>query len=371
MEGYILGSRNIAEVEFKQKFKKLYGVRELTKFDQLFRNNFIQKKDFKNISSLGANAIRLPFNYRLIEVKPFSYSEQGFAYLDKALTWAEEYDLGIILDLHAACGAQNCDWHSDSNGEALLWEETKYQERTYALWESIADRFKDRSSLIGYDILNEPVLVKKSVNILKRFYQQIIKRIKKVDKVHLIFLEGNVWAQDIDFLKDLIDDNVCVSIHSYMPLDYVFNFSPYLRFPSKIGDVLCNKKTIYNYLEPYFRFSIENKVKIFVGEFGINWRGGFWGEIKYLESILSIFEKFNFGYTYWTYKSVANGIFPDGMYQYIPNSKYIKRGELISGWENYLTLWKKEKFKLGDFWQTRNFTPNTKVIAVLRKFFKK
>ena len=40
-------------------------------------------------------------------------------------------------------------------------------------------------------------------------------------------MEGDIWAQQIDFLKDLISDNIQISIHTYRPLDYTFNFEFY------------------------------------------------------------------------------------------------------------------------------------------------
>ena len=133
MEGYILGSPNIVEQTFKKRFLKENGPGALKEFERLFRDNFIREEDFKNISRMGANAIRVPFNFRLLEKSPFRYSSQGFSYLDKTLKWAQKYKLGVILDLHAAPGAQNCDWHGDSTGRALLWEDKRFQERTYAL----------------------------------------------------------------------------------------------------------------------------------------------------------------------------------------------------------------------------------------------
>jgi aryl-phospho-beta-D-glucosidase BglC (GH1 family) len=371
MEGYILGGRNIPESEFKNKFRKIYGKKELERFQMYFRDNFIQEIDFKIISSLGANCIRVPFNWRLLEKKPFCYDKKGFLYLEKVLRWASSYNLKVILDLHAAAGAQNCDWHSDSSGKAFLWEDKGYQERTYALWEAIVNHFKDKESLYGYDVLNEPVIKRKNINTLKKFYQNLIKRIKKIDKNHVIFLEGNLWAQEIDFLKDLIEENISVSIHTYQPLNYTFNFVPFYNFPGKIDGVFWDKRRIYRYLEPYFKFSLKNKVKIFVGEFGINWRGGWWGELKWLKAILEVFDEFNFDYTYWTYKAIANRIYPDGIYQYLPNSRYVNREGPLMGWESYLSLWKTDKKKIVKFWQTPNFTPNQSIINLLKKHFKK
>jgi aryl-phospho-beta-D-glucosidase BglC (GH1 family) len=371
MEGYILGGRNIPESQFKESLKTLYGEKPLKEFERLFRDNFIKEEDFKNISLMGANAIRVPFNYRLIENSPFSYCEEGFSYLEKAFSWAEKYNLGIILDLHAAPGAQNCDWHSDSNGSALFWEEEEYRNRAISLWEKVVDRFKNEPSLLGYDVLNEPVLGKKDTDILKQFYRQLIKHVRAIDRKNTIFLEGDIWAQRINFLEDLIEENICISIHVYLPLDFTFNFTPFGKFPGNIKGEPWDDKAVYRYLEPYFVFSLKNKVKIYVGEFGINWRGGHWGELDWLESVLNSFEQFGFDYTYWTYKAIASYVFPDGLYQYIPNCKYISREGPVYGWENYIPLWEKEKESIVDFWQTKNFTPNQNIISTLNRFFKK
>ncbi|MDD4182616.1 MAG: cellulase family glycosylhydrolase [Candidatus Omnitrophica bacterium] len=368
MEGYILGGRNIPESIFKQNFGKINGKAALSEFIRLFRDNFISEDDFKNISQMGANCIRLPFNYRLITKE---YPKNGLTYLKKALTWAHKYNLGVILDLHAAPGAQNCDWHSDSTGRALFWEKEKFRKETLNLWDELVSEFKDEPALIGFDIINEPVLGEKPVSLLAAFYKEAVKRIKTIDKKHTIFLEGSLWAQRIDFLKDLIEENVSISIHTYQPLDFTFNFEPFYKFPGKINNELWEKEKIRKYLEPYFLFSKNNKVPIFVGEFGVNWRGGFWGEINWLQDILETFEEFGFGYTYWTYKAVSGYVFPDGLYQYIQNSKYIMREGPIYGWENYITSFQKEKNKIADFWQTKNFIANDAIISKLKEFFKK
>ncbi|UCC95724.1 MAG: cellulase family glycosylhydrolase [Candidatus Omnitrophota bacterium] len=370
MEGYILGGRNLAESVFKEKFQKKYGKKALGNFVSLFRDNFIDEEDFKNISSMGAQCIRLPFNYSLLEKKPFSYSEQGFSYLKKVFGWARAYNIGVILDLHAAPGSQNCDWHSDSRGRALFWEKQRYRQRAILLWEAIASRFKTETALIGYDILNEPVLGRRSTDILKRFYRDVIRQIRSIDKKRLIFLEGDMWAQRIEFLKELVGTNICVSIHAYQPLNYTLNFSPFYKFPGEIDGLVWDKERIRRTLEPYFRFSSKHKVKIFVGEFGINWRGGCWGESQWLQDVLELFEEFNFSYTYWTYKAIANSVFPDGIYQYIHNSPYINREGPFFGWETYLGRWKNERRKIGEFWQTKNFVPNKKIIGILKKYFR-
>ena len=286
-------------------------------------------------------------------------------------SWAKKYRLKIILDLHAACGAQNCDWHADSTGQAYLWKKRNFQERTYQLWEVIAARYKDESALCGYDVLNEPVVNKTAISGLKNFYRTIIKRLQAIDKKHTIFIEGNLWAQRIDFLEDLLKNNVAVSIHTYQPLNFTFNFVPYLSYPGVIDGVSWNKTRLFHSLEPYYNFSRRNQVSIFVGEFGINYRCNSGGEIDYLNDILQVFKDYNFNYTYWTYKTIANFCLPSGVYQYLPDTPYVHRQGPVYGWENYLNLWGKYKSDIVRSWQTANYTLNKDVARILKGYFKK
>jgi aryl-phospho-beta-D-glucosidase BglC (GH1 family) len=375
MEGYILQARNRGESILKKEFAEHCGKKSLTEFEQTFRDNFIQEQDFKNVAAMGANTIRLPFNCRLVEKEPYKYSNEGLGYLEKALNLAEKSGLKIILDLHAAPGAQNHDWHGDSDGRALLWEKQDNRKRTYALWTMIADSFKDHPALLGYDVLNEAVIEKGKVGMLADFYKNCINVIRSSDKEHEIFLEGNTWAQQVDFLKPLLDDGITVSVHTYEPIYYTFNFTPFFKYPGTINEGFAtgrwNKERLYKYLKPYRDFSKKHNTKIYVGEFGINWRGGFWGEEKWLDDILSVFDDFGFGYTYWTYKAIANAHFPDGIYQHIPGGKYVNRFGHEPGWECYKHFWKKEKAEFEKFFSTKSYTPNKSIINVLSRHFKR
>ncbi len=372
MEGYILGGRNIAETTLKQEFRDKTGARALKNLQRLFRTRFINEKDIINIADMGAKVIRVPFHYGVLETQPFKYSREGFSYLKNIFTWAQRHKLKVILDLHAACGSQNYDWHGDNTtGKTLLWEKAICRERTYALWEKLAATFKDEPALYAYDVLNEPVMEGAPLSILEELYTNIIKRVRAVDKQTLIYLEGHLWSQRIDFLKHFVQNDIGVSIHFYHPLNYCFNFTPLMTYPGKIEGGTWNKNTLARIVKPYADFARKHKCKMFVGEFGINWRGGHFGEIQWLEDILDLFDQHRFDYTYWTYKAMANDVFPDGIYQYLPNSKYICREGPLSGFESYAGHWKTEQDKITDFWLTKNFTANKEMIAVLRKHFRK
>ena len=204
MEAYFLHTPNSPVKDLTKRLLATVGPRGVAEFYKKFRDNFIIESDLKRIASFGLNCVRLPFHHGLIEKTPFKYDKEGLSYLDNALRWAKKYGIYVILDLHGAAGSQNHDWHSDSYGKALLWKNKTNQQRTYALWEFLADRYKNESHVAGYDLLNEAVIAD-SV-LLNKFYKQVIKSIRKNDKNHILFIEGNKWAQDLACLEQFEDE---------------------------------------------------------------------------------------------------------------------------------------------------------------------
>jgi aryl-phospho-beta-D-glucosidase BglC (GH1 family) len=364
MEGYILGGRNIPEKEFKKNLTKAIGRTHLKEFEILYRDNFITEEDIKLISKRGFNCVRIPFNFRLIEVRPYIYKEDGLRYLDNLVDWCKRYKIYSILDLHAAQGSQNPDWHSDSSGKAFLWEKEEFRKRVIKLWKFLAERYKGEDFICGYDLLNEPVC-KENKKILK-IYKEIVKAIREVDREHLIFLEGENYAQDLDFLGPPFDENLVYSIHFYQPLDFTFNLQRNLVYPGRIYGLYWSKSKLREILSKYYRLKKKFKVPIYVGEFGINSRCSYChGELRWLKDTLEVFREFGFHWTYWTYKSTASGIWPDGIFQYLDNPEWIKREEVVFGWERFYSLWKKRKTDIAKSWQTENFKENRPLLKLL------
>lgn len=363
MEGYLLGGRNIAEHIFKKDIAKTCGKAGLRGFEDSFRRNFITAGDFANIKKMGANCIRLPFHYKIV-------TEKQVDYLDQAIDWAKEHNLYVILDLHAARGAQNADWHSDSTGRALLWENKKNQQTVYNIWRYLADRYKHESAIAGFDILNESV--GQNTETIREVYINITKAIRGTGDQHIIFVEGNTWAQEFDFLGEPWDPNLTFSFHHYLPLEYTFNFVRQLRYPGEINGQHWNKKKIEQVLLRYKKLQERWRVPIYCGEFGINLRCSHCtGELSWVEDVMTIFTKWKVHYTYWTYKAVAGGIMPDGIYQYLANPDWVNRGANISGVETFSHLWPDKKEEIIASWQTKNFVENKFLSRVLAKYFRR
>jgi hypothetical protein len=368
MEGYMTGGRDIPENRFKADFERALGADALADFTRSYRDTYITEDDIRTIKGWGANCIRIPFNYRVLEYenRPFSLNEEGLACLDRVIDWCREHSLYCILDMHAAPGAQNRDWHSDCNGAPDLFYNEFNKDRYLRLWYFIADRYRDESAVAAYDILNEPVVPLADEWIVRDLYERSTKEIRSIDEKHIIFLEGNVWAQRLDFLGKPADRNTAYSIHAYPPTDFTFNFVPGQRYPGKSQGLMWDKSKLGLLAKPYRIFADLVKVPLYVGEFGVTARDGIYGEVDWVRDVVEIFGANGFHWTYWTYKTVANYIYPDGLYRYVDNPPWVNRAGPVSGWETFAPLWRKDRGRIIASWRTGNFKLNEKILAVLK-----
>ena len=367
MEGYILHSLNRPVAVFKNALSKSLGPRGCHELELAFRENFVTEDDLRNIARLGWNCVRVPFHYGLIEKKPYCYDAEGVAVLDRVISWAKRFRLWVILDLHAACGSQNHDWHSDSRGQAELWTRLSFQKRTRALWTFLAHRYHAEPAVAGYDLLNEAVVA--DARLITEFYQKLIEDIRKVDPHHIIFAEGNSWATDLSCLDTVSDPNLVYSVHAYDPLDFTFNFVPGLRYPLKGAnlDASFTKASLRRILSRHRDFAESRQRPLLVGEFGVNYRDGLYGEDRWLKDILDIFYEFDFHWTYWTYKAVKNHVFPDGVFSYYGNPNWVRREGPLLGWDNYAATWPRHSEAMIRSWRTQNFKPNRRLISIIKK----
>jgi len=372
MEGYMLGGRNIAEHIVKQEFEKRLGREALDDFTRSFRETFIREDDVRRIKEWGASCIRLPFNYRLIQREGGAedvLNEEGVSYLDRAIDWCEKHDLYCILDMHAAPGSQNHDWHSDSSGESTFFSDPREQERYCRLWGLLAGRYAERSCIAGYDVLNEPIVPISREGDVRTLYERVTKAIREVDARHMLFFEGTEWAQRIEFLGKPWDANSVYSIHTYLPTDFTFNFVPGLSYPVTDARITWEKKDSAAVLDEYCRFRDKQGVPLFDGEFGVQWRGGQFGESRWVGDMVELCNERDIHWTYWTYKTVANYIFPDGIFRYVQDPPWVHRAGAVSGWETFSSLWPTEREKMIESWKTENFTRNDALYDLLKKRF--
>ncbi len=295
-EGYMFHFTNVNSFRLiDQVLKELVGADRARDFWQSFRDHYITKEDISFLKKIGCNHLRVPFNFKffLVEDYPDVWLEEGFKRLDDVIRWCDEENVYVILDLHAAPGGQTGDNIDDSWGYPWLFENETAQKTTIALWRKLAERYKDRKIVLGYDLLNEPIPHywenKESLNKeLEPLYKRIVQAIREVDKKHIIFLGGAQWNTNFDVFGPPFDKNSAYTFHKYwMP-------------------------TEQSHIQAYVDFREKYNVPVWIGETGEN-------TDEWITDFRRLLEKNNIGWSFWPYKKMDS---PRGIVSFFKTAEW-------------------------------------------------
>jgi hypothetical protein len=250
--------------EISEQIEAIVGASNADAFWQVYRDQFLTDSDLDYLVSLGMNTVRLPFNYRMLspEDQEGVFDEAGFELLDQVIAKFKAKGIYVILDMHAAPGGAASEASGDpehtywldmggwwqEHGKACLWEfDQEYfnrtgrtpasnQARTAAIWREIAARYADEEAIIGYELINEPHLYDPALTQMMRdTFIQITAAIREVDANHIIFVEGDMFAEHIDGLLPPWDDNMAIAFHTYWKPNNLAQIQPYLDARAQYG----------------------------------------------------------------------------------------------------------------------------------------
>jgi len=318
MENFVTGFP-ANEAAFRRVVARALGDARAEYFFDRYLEHFFTEADARFISSLGINLVRLPFNYRHFEddLNPMVLRPAGFKHLDRAINLCAEQGLYTILDLHAAAGYQNQDWHSDNpSQQALFWQHKHFQDRTVWLWEQLAERYQGNPWVAGYDVLNEPS--DPSGVQIDAFYRRVVAAIRAIDPEHMVFLEGNRYSQDFSVLGAPIP-NAVYTLHNYAPPGFIQG-GPY---PGTTRGECFDKAALRARLTEACQYMLQNHTPIWVGEFGPVYTGdpeADAGRYQLLEDQLALYDELGANWCLWTYKDLGL----QGVVGVLPDSKWTR-----------------------------------------------
>lgn len=220
-EGYMFNMPgDFGPTRLRNEITDLLGASETDRWFEEFRTNYVQEEDIIAMKEWGADHIRIPFNHKVFyDIDSDTFNEREFDRLNQVLIWCKRHRMDVILDMHGAPGAQSDKEIADSDGTARLWTEYEtYMPITIKIWTEIARRYADETIIIGYDLLNEPVTPNGyGAEDVLRFHTDLIPEIRKVDKNHILFINGNYFSTTFNLLDAIPrqDDNVVFAFHKY------------------------------------------------------------------------------------------------------------------------------------------------------------
>ncbi|MBN1766099.1 MAG: cellulase family glycosylhydrolase [Sedimentisphaerales bacterium] len=277
-EGYMFQlGRGASHWQIQQMIKELVGPAEARAFWKEFYETFITREDIHFIKEIGLNSIRVSFNYKLFtpEDYPGVWLGPGFDMLDRVIPWSKAEGIYVVLDLHGAPGGQTGTNIDDSHGHPWLFVSKECQDRTVEIWRTIADRYKDEPTVIGYDLLNEPIPHYEGYEVykplLEPFYQRITAAIREVDTHHMVFIGGARWNTDFSVFGKPFDKNSVYTFHKYW------------------------MEPVQSEIQEYVDYRDKYNVPLWMGESGENTN-------EWIDTYRSLLDENQIGWCFWTYK---------------------------------------------------------------------
>ncbi len=201
--------------------------------------------DYQRAAAMGFNSVRFYINYGIFEddAAPYAYKQSGFDWIDRNIAWAKAHGITLIVNMHCPQGG----FQSNGAGDAL-WNSPSNQLRFTALWKEIARRYADEPAILGWDLLNEPV-VTKSLNQWRELAAETTWHIRQVDPKHLILVERvnankghapNIWDPnqngEMNFFL-LNDRNVMYEFHTYVPMAFTHQGASWIEAMKGVDSV--------------------------------------------------------------------------------------------------------------------------------------
>jgi hypothetical protein len=341
-EGWIWGGGLTSESALRERIDNLVGPDVARNFEEDYYAAFITEQDIARIASLGFNVVRIPINHRLLSRGGAGSPDgrSGWGLLDNVIGWSEKHGVYVVLTLHSAPGGQSRVFTADPAKFQSLWASETHQMDTVGLWKKIAERYKDRKIIAGYDLLNEPS--PKNAPQLKALYSEIIKGIREVDPCRMVILEGSRFSTNFSMLDHQLDSNQLFGFHMY----------------TWFGD---NRRRLLSELS---RQAKETRTPLWLGEFGEN-------KIPMIESTRQMVEEPAYGFVgwaFWTWKKVPKK-FP-ALFAIQPTPAWQKFIQWVSAprWPNEKPTAEEAKRGIAEFLTAvrhENNAPNNQMIKAL------
>jgi endoglucanase len=278
-EGYMwkFGVEMSSPRQIEARITGLVGPDKAQSFWALYRDAFITEADIESIAELGFDHVRLPLNSRGLMDDDGNWIEAGFALIDRAISWCEKHNLWILLDLHGAPGGQTGTNIDDSpNSKPELFMDARYRALTVEMWREIARRYRRKTSVLGYDLLNEPLPNEWQhiyADELVSLYREITAAVREIDADHLIIYEGSHWATNWSIFTDVIDTNSALQFHRYWCPPERSSIAEYLEVRDRLG------------------------LPIYMGEGGEN-------TPEWIYAATRLYEQHNIGWNFWPWKKL-------------------------------------------------------------------
>lgn len=303
-------------------------------YNEKHYSEFITEADIAEIASWGADHVRLPIDYNIIQNEDGTFIESGFAHIERCISWCKKYNLKMVLDLHKAAG-----YVFDDKTYCQFFYNEELQDIFVNLWLELTRRYGDMHSFISFELLNE-ITARETAEIWNRIADRTIKAIRTLNKDVKIIIGGyfNSSIEGLELLEKPADENIVFTFHCYSPLLFTHQTAYWVEtmpadfkidYPGTVSDYREKSHEFFNddyknefdydgdmidtsFFERLFSSAVaiseKYNVPLYCGEYGVIDKADLNSTVRWFDDINAAFEKYNIPRAVWTYKSKDFGL---------------------------------------------------------------
>ena len=194
------------------KLPRWRGFNLLEKFNG--SNKPFREDDFRNISELGFNFVRLPMDYRswIVGNDKRKFNEQTLSEIDEAIEYGQKYGIHVHINFHRAPGYTV----ANPPESPLVWYDEETLDICKLHWQTFAKRYRTISGdQLSFNLFNEPAGCTESEYF--KVAQTLVDAIRQESPQRLILCDGIDWGTKpcLSF-KDL---KVAQATRGYSPME--------------------------------------------------------------------------------------------------------------------------------------------------------
>jgi endoglucanase len=257
----------------------------------------LAESDFQLIKDAGFSAVRIPIRWsaHAAETSPYTIETAFLRRVDWAVEQALSRGLAAVVNIH--------------HYEELMQAPEKHEARFLALWQQIADHYKDYSDDLFFELLNEPHDI--STSTWNEMLTKAIATIRKTNPRRYLIVGPVDWNSQrrlSDLQLPTNDRNLIVTFHYYLPFEFTHQGAEWVQGSEKwLGTTwegTSSQRTNLDFdLEVAAQWGEQNNRPIYLGEFGAYSKAGMASRARWTAYVARQAEARHISWAYWEFRS--------------------------------------------------------------------
>lgn len=195
------------DVATRKQLKKRFGAYGMAQVCAAYEDAYFSREDMKYLQKTGFNSILLDINPTALYAKGKQTKAPDFERLDAKLAFCRKYKFTAVIRL----------------ADTLFFEDKeKVEKNALAMWAALAEHCREDATVAAYVIGPRALAEGEKALRASRYYQDVIKTVRKVDTAHLLLAEQTDGVNSAELVSKVANcgtlafyGNVCDSLPAF------------------------------------------------------------------------------------------------------------------------------------------------------------